>query len=94
MILNPLQRGLTNKSNMAMTPQELERMNKLETLVTSLLRVESVPFINALERRLDFLSSAITLDDLTNVEGANAGTTGYVLKKTSTTWQPAPDIDT
>ena len=79
---------------MAMTPQELNRMNKLETLVTSLLRVESVPFINALERRLDFLSSAISLDDLTNVSGANSATTGKVLKKTSTTWQPADDIDT
>ena len=74
-----------------MTPQELERMNKLETLVNSLLRVESVPFINALERRLDFLSSAITLDDLTNVSGANSASTGTVLKKTSTTWQPGTD---
>ena len=53
-----------------------------------------MPFINALERRLDFLSSAITLDDLTNVSGANSATTGKVLKKTSTTWQPADDIDT
>ena len=79
---------------MAMTPQELNRMNKLETLVNSLMRAENVPFINALERRLDFLSSAITLDDLTNVEGANSATTGKVLKKTSTTWQPADDIDT
>ena len=91
MRLNRLQHGLTNKSNMAMTPQELERMNKLETLVNSLLRVESVPFINALERRLDFLSSAITLDDLTNVSGANSASTGTVLKKTSTTWQPGTD---
>ena len=79
---------------MAMTPQELDRMNKLETLVNSLVQVENVSFIGALERRLDFLSSTISLDDLTNVEGANTGTTGYVLKKTATTWQPAPDIDT
>ena len=74
-----------------MTPQELNRMNKLETLVNSLLRVENVAFISALERRLDFLSSAITLDDLTNVSGANAASTGTVLKKTSTTWQPGTD---
>ena len=77
-----------------MTPQELQRMDTLETLVNSLVQVENVGFIGALERRLDFLSSAISLDDLTNVVGANEGTTGYVLKKTSTTWQPAPDIDT
>ena len=91
MILNPLQRGLTSKSNMAMTPRETERMNQLETLVTSLLNVENVAFIGALERRLDFLSSAISLDDLTNVSGANSASTGQVLKKTSTTWQPGTD---
>jgi len=79
---------------MAMTPQEKQRMDKLENLVNTLLRVENVAFISALERRLDFLSSAITLDDLTNVSGANSATTGKVLKKTSTTWQPADDIDT
>jgi len=76
---------------MAMTPQELERMNQLETLVTSLLNVENVAFIGALERRLNFTKGDLSLDDLTNVSGANAGTTGCVLKKTSTTWQPAPD---
>lgn len=38
-----------------MTPQELQRMEKLEKLVTSLLRVENVEFIKSLERRLDFL---------------------------------------
>lgn len=91
MKLNRPQRGLTNKSNMAMTQQELDRMNKLETLVNSLMRAENVPFINALERRLDFLSSAISLDDLTNVTGANTASTGTVLKKTSTTWQPGTD---
>ena len=77
-----------------MTPQELERMNELETLVTSLLRVENVPFIQALERRLNFVSGTISLGDLSNVDGADTATTGFVLKKTSTTWQPAPDIDT
>lgn len=36
---------------MAMTPQELERMNRLEKLVESLVRVENVPFIENIGRR-------------------------------------------
>jgi len=77
-----------------MTPQEQSKMNDLTNLVNSLLRVENVPFIQALERRLDFLSSEISLDDLTDVSDIAGASTGQVLKKTSTTWQPGTDIDT
>ena len=35
-----------------MTPQELARMDRLEKLVQSLVRVENVPFIKNAERRL------------------------------------------
>lgn len=33
----------------------------------------------------------LKLSDLSDVENTDTTTTGYVLKKTSTTWQPAPD---
>ena len=50
---------------MAMTPQETQRIDKLEKLVTALLRVENIEFIKNLERRLSFTlirSSAKALD--------------------------------
>lgn len=50
---------------MAMTPQERDRMDKLEKLVMSMLRGENVEFIKTLERRLDFVlieSSSKLLD--------------------------------
>lgn len=47
------QRGLTKQNlSMAMTPQEQERFERLETLVDSLLKVENVPFIENGQRRI------------------------------------------
>jgi hypothetical protein len=77
---------------MAMTPQELDRMNKLEKLVMSLYRVESVEFIKNINRRVEF--PTLRLSDLSDVSDTDGATTGQVLKKTATTWQPGTDIDT
>ena len=73
-----------------MSPQELERMNKLERLVASLLNVENLAFKASLERRLDFLSGSFQLADATNVS-PTAPTSGQVLKWNGTAWAPAVD---
>ena len=75
---------------MSMSPQELERMNKLEKLVTSLSNVENVAFIGSLERRLNFLSGSFQLADATDVS-ETAPTSGQVLKWNGTAWAPATD---
>ena len=72
---------------MSMSPQELERMNKLEKLVTSLLNVQNVAFIGSLERRLEF---PFRLADAIDVS-ATAPTSGQVLKWNGTVWAPATD---
>jgi len=73
-----------------MSPQELERMNKLEKLVTSLLNVENLAFKGALERRLDFLSGSFKLADATDVNNT-VPVNGQVLKYNGTTWAPGTD---
>lgn len=74
---------------MAMSSQERERMNKLEALVMSLYRVENVEFIGNINRRISF--PTLSLEDLSDVSGTTGATTGQVLKKTATTWQPGTD---
>jgi len=73
-----------------MSPQELERMNKLEKLVTSLLNVENVPFIGALERRLNFLEGSFRLADAIDVANT-APSNGQVLKWNGSQWAPGAD---
>ena len=75
---------------MAMTPQELERMQKLEKLVGTLLRVENIDFIKNLERRLNFISGTISLNDLSDVDTAGASS-GEVLKYNGSQWEPGTD---
>lgn len=74
-----------------MTPEERNRMEKMEKLLDSILRVENVPFIESLQQRLDFFTGTPKLSDLSDVENTDSATTGQVLKKTSTTWQPGSD---
>lgn len=79
-----------------MTPQEQERMDKLEKTVNSLVNVINVPFIEQIKRRIvtaevETQLSTLTLSDLSDVEGTDTATTGQVLKKTATTWQPGTD---
>ena len=70
-----------------MSPKELERMNKLETLVTSLLNVENLAFKGALERRLEI---PFRLADATDVL-STVPTNGQVLKYNGTAWAPGTD---
>jgi len=74
---------------MSMSPQELERINKLERLVISLLNVENVAFIGALERRLDFINT-FKLSDATDVSDT-VPTVNQVLKYNGTAWAPGTD---
>lgn len=71
----------------------------MQKRLTALETVQNVSFIETLKRRV-FSSLVITdlpaikLSNLSDVEDTDSATTGYVLKKTATTWQPATDIDT
>ena len=75
---------------MAMTPQELDRMNKLEQLVQSLIRVENVEFIKSAERKLNFLSGSFRLSDASDVSSATPSS-GQVLEWNGSEWAPATD---
>ena len=58
----------------------------------AMYRVEDVAFIDSLSRRLaDSLNIPSKLSDLDDVSNTDSATTGQVLKKTSTTWQPGTD---
>lgn len=79
-----------------MTPEERTRMEKLEQLVDSLYQVKNVPFIENFKLRVvneavDTRISQTNLSALADVEGTDSATTGQVLKKTATTWQPGTD---
>jgi predicted DNA-binding protein (UPF0251 family) len=54
-----------------------------------------VAFIKSLERNSIFVTQgeldALKLSDLADVENTDSASTGQVLKKTSTTWQPGTD---
>lgn len=76
-----------------MNPEVERQLNELRMMIQRLEAVENVEFIENLKRRVvDTLE--ISLADLTDVEGTSGASTGEVLKKTSTTWQPGIDIDT
>jgi hypothetical protein len=78
------------KNNMAMTPQELQRMDKLEKLVTSLLRAENVEFVKNIERRITVPRHRLADHIDVDVDGV---TNGQVIKFTSSTgiWDNAND---
>lgn len=73
-----------------MTPEERARMEKLERLVQSLLRVENVEFIKNAERRLNFLSGTFRLSDASDV-ASTTPSSGQVLKYNGTAWAPGTD---
>lgn len=74
-----------------MTPEERQKLNKLERDVANLLAVSDTGFIESLVRRLKF-KFEYKLSDLSDVEDTDDATTGKVLKKTATTWQPGTDL--
>lgn len=90
MIQSHHQHGITKLYNMAMTPQEKDRMDKLERLVMSLVHVENVEFIKSAERRLNFLSGTFALADASDVV-STIPTSGQVLKFNGTAWAPGTD---
>ena len=75
---------------MAMTPQELARMDRLEKLVQSLVEVKNLEFIKSAERRLNFLSGSFVLSDATDVSNTTPSS-GQVLEWNGTQWVPATD---
>jgi hypothetical protein len=76
---------------MAMTPQELERMTKLEQLVQSLVKAENVPFIESITRRLvDSFNIPVNLNDLADVN-APSPSSGQVLEWNGSAWVNATD---
>lgn len=83
---------------MAMTPEERQRVDELERLVRAMHKAEDIAFIESIARRFVdrgvFLPTNARLSDLADVSGTDSATTGQVLKKTATTWQPGTDIDT
>lgn len=77
-----------------MSPLE-EKVQRLEEEVERLRRVEDIVFIESVSRRLVdrsvFLPANAKLSDLADVSDTDSASTGQVLKKTSTTWQPGTD---
>lgn len=75
---------------MSMSPEEKNRMDKLEKLVQELLNVTNVQFIKSLERRLNFVSGTIALNELSDVD-TTGQSSGEVLKFNGSTWVPGTD---
>lgn len=87
--MNPshLQAGLM-KPNMAMTPEERNRLDRLENLVQSLLRVENVEFLKSIERRVDFseISPSGKATGSENTTVNEAGTGSHVVLSAPDGW--------
>ena len=78
-----------------MNPLE-QRVQELEKKVRDLESVRNVSFIENIKRNASKTIKLIDLppiklSDLSDVSGTDAASTGQVLKKTSTTWQPGTD---
>lgn len=70
--------------------QELER--KVDELTAFMRSFENPALITPLTKStLQAIIGALKLSDLSDVEGTDSASTGQVLKKTSTTWQPGTD---
>ena len=78
-----------------MTPELLKQFREMQETIKRILRAEDPAFIKSIERNSSFVTEAelntLKLSDLADVEGTDSATTGQVLKKTSTTWQPGAD---
>jgi ferritin-like protein len=75
-----------------MPPQDRQEFEDMKKRLAALERVENVPFIENITRRLrDSFSIPRKLSDLNDVSGTDSASIGQVLKKTATTWQPGTD---
>lgn len=72
-----------------MSPQDRREFEELKRIVDSLVRVENVQFLESLRRR--FPLPIHKLSDHSDVSLTDGASTGEVLKKTATTWQPGTD---
>lgn len=81
--------GQPDQNNM--TPEQLAEFTEMKRQLAALHAVQDVSFIKNLERRLNFFSGSPKLSDLSDVSQTDGATTGTVLKKTDTTWQPGTD---
>lgn len=78
-----------------MTPEQ-RQINELKTQVRKLedfvLSFDSPAAVKpSVRKTIQALIGALKLSDLSDVEGTDGASTGQVLKKTSTTWQPGTD---
>lgn len=78
-----------------MTPEQLAQFEEMRKRLDSLERGENVSFLKSIERNTIFVTqetlNTLKLSDLADVSGTDSATTGKVLKKTATTWQPGDD---
>ncbi len=79
-----------------MSPEQLKQFEDMKMQIESLKRVRDIDFIKEVARQV--FANAKTVDlppiklsDLSDVEDTDNGSTGQVLKKTATTWQPGTD---
>ena len=78
-----------------MSPQQ-QQINELQKRVKQLedfmLSFNSPGTVRPnVKKSLQALIGALKLSDLSDVEGTDGASTGQVLKKTATTWQPGTD---
>lgn len=78
-----------------MTPEQLTQFKEMQETIKRILRAEDPAFIKSIERNSSFITQVdldqLKLSDLSDVENTDSATTGKVLKKTATTWQPGTD---
>lgn len=80
-----------------MTPEQRQEFEQMKQDLRKIKEVTDISFIESLSRRLgerDFLTTSSKLSALSDVSGTDSASTGQVLKKTSTTWQPGTDNTT
>lgn len=78
-----------------MSPQQ-QQINELQKRVKALedfmLSFDNPATVKpSVKKALQGLIGALKLSDLSDVEGTDGASTGQVLKKTATTWQPGTD---
>ena len=75
-----------------MSPQDRQRFGEMEKKVNAMYQAQDIAFIESLARRLaNSFNIPSRLSDLEDVSDTDAASTGQVLKKTATTWQPGTD---
>lgn len=82
---------------MAMTPEERNRMDRLEKTVEALSKVQDTAFVENMKRRLGIteMLKSLRLTDLFDVDALDA-TNGQVIKLNTSShkWEAANDNDT